>query len=419
MDLSFSPDVDARICYLIVLVCALIAAYRQVDRRLETFPGSWTETPTWLLYASYALVPMGLFWLLDRTGAINDTSAVAAALVGVGYERILSGKGPTSVPATLAGFWTPFVAFADSITARVSKRIAERIFRFDRRLIDEVAAEAQRFDALMSLARSLARDVQALDRKIDEIETKRSTLGDRLTREKQILTLYAEVAQAPRWLELLRDAQVISQATFASYPTDSGVGSRVAVIILPILFVLAFLALSGKLVGPIDREYHLWRLDKVNATAADQWRTREALATSIADPATTAAMSARIAELARGPAMQPGRVDLALQVLIAGAKRARQVPLVAQEIAGALRAPIVDNRTRMHAALLHLAQVQIGINPCAAEAGTALPKALCDWKPNDGDSTVDIEERIDRWTAFWNGHLPPKAAGGTSAGAKP
>jgi hypothetical protein len=419
VDLSFSPDVDARICYLIVLLCALFAAYRQVDRRLATFPGSWTEPPTWLLYGSYALVPVGLFWLLDRTGAVNDTSVVAAVLIGVGYERILSGQGQPTVPAPISGLWTPFIAFADSISARVSRRIADRIFRFDRRLIDEVAADPQRFDALMNLARSLARDVQALDRKIEEIEVKRSTLGDRLTREKQILTRYSEVAQAPRWLELLRDAQVISQATFASYPTDSGVGSRVAVIILPVLFVLAFLALSGKLVGPIDQEYQLWRLDKVSATAADQWRTREALATYVADPATTAGMSARIAELARGPAMQPGRVDLALQVLIAGAKRARQVPLVAQEIAGALRAPIVDNRTRMHAALVHLAQVQLGANPCAAEAGTPLPKMLCDWKPTDGDSTVDVEERIDRWTAFWNGYLPPRAASGVGAGAKP
>jgi len=419
MDLSFSPDVDARICYLIVLVCALLAAYRQVDRRLETFPGSWTESPTWLLYASYALVPVGLFWLLDRTGAINDTSAVAAALVGVGYERILSGKGSPRVPGPLAGFWAPFVTFADSVTARVSRRIAERIFRFDRRLIDEVAADPQRSDALKGLARSLARDVQALDRKIEEIEAKRSTLGDRLTREKQILTLYAEVAQAPRWLELLRDAQVISGATFASYPTDGGVGSRVAVIVLPVAFVLAFLALSGKLIGPIDREYHLWRLDKVNATATDQWRTREALAAYVADPATTAAVSARVAELARGPAMQPGRVDLALQVLISGAKRARQVPLVAQEIAGALRAPVVDNRTRMHAALLHLAQVQIGATPCPAEGAAALTKDLCEWKPTDGDSTVDIEERIDRWTAFWVRSLPPPPGGSAGAGTKP
>ena len=409
MDLSFSPDVDARICYLLVLLCALIAAYRQVDRRLATFPGSWTESPTWLLYGIYALVPVGLFWLLDRTGAINDTSVVAALLVGVGYERMLSGQGEVGVPASFAGLWKPFVAFADSISARVSKRIADRIFRFDRRLIDEVVADPKRFEALKNLARSLSRDVQGLDRKLEEIGASQATLGDRLTLEKQILALYSEVTQAPRWLELLRDAQVIGAATFKAYPTDSGVGSRVAEIALPVVCVLVFLVLSGKLAGPIDREYHLWRLDKVNATATDQWRTREALTAYVADPRTTALLAARITELARGPAMQPGRVDLVLQVLIAGAKQARQVPLVAAEIVGTLRAPVVDNRTRMHAALLHLAQVQLGAAPCPGDGPAPLAKELCTWKPTDGDSTVDIEERVDRWTAFWNPYLTKPA----------
>jgi hypothetical protein len=406
VDLSFSPDVDARICYLLVLLCALIAAYRQVDRRLATFPGSWTETPTWLLYGIYVLVPLGLFWLLDRTGAINDTSVVAALLVGVGYERILSGQGELGVPASLSGLWKPFAAFADSISARVSKRIADRIFRFDRRLTDEVAADPQRFEALKNLARSLSRDVQSLDRRLEEIGASHASLGDRLTLERQILALYSEVTQAPRWLELLRDGQVISAATFNSYPTDRGVGPRAAEIALPVLCVLVFLALSGKLVGPIDREYHLWRLDKVNATATDQWRTREALTAYVADPRTTASLAARITELMRGPAMQPGRVDLVLQVLIAGAKQARQVPLVAAEIVGALRAPVVDNRTRMQAALLHLAQVELGTAPCPSEGPPLLAKELCTWKPTEGDSTVDIEGRIDRWTAFWDQYLP-------------
>jgi hypothetical protein len=419
MDLSFSPDVDARVCYLLILLCALIAAYRQVDRRLATFPGSWTETPTWLLYVIYVLAPLCLFWLLDRTGAINDTSVVAALLVGVGYERILSGQGEVGVPAAFAGFWKPFADFADSISARVSKRIADRIFRFDRRLIDEVAADPKRFEALKVLARSLSRDVQALDRKLEEIRASNATLGERLTLEKQILALYAEVTQAPRWLELLREGQVTGDATFKSYPTDSGVGSRAAEIALPLACVLVFLALSGKLTDSLDREYHLWRLDKVNATATDQWRTREALTAYVADPRTTAPLAVRITELARGPAMQPGRMDLVLQVLIAGAKQARQVPLVAAEIVGSLRAPVVENRTRMHAALLHLAQIQLRAAPCPDEGTAPLPKELCSWKPTDGDSTVDIEVQVDRWTTFWSPYIPKPAAAELRPDTKP
>lgn len=414
MDLSFSPDVDARFCYLIVLLCALFAAYRQVDRRLATYPGSWTESPTWLLYTSYVFVPLGLFWLLDRTGAINDTSVVAAVFVGVGYERILSGQGEPRLPAAVAGFWTPFAAFADSISARVSKRIADRVFRFDRRLMDDTAADPSRFDALRQLARSLTRNLGFLDKKIEEIETIRPVLGDRLTQEKQALEFYAEVTQAPRWLELLREAKAISDATYKSYPSDSGVWSRVAEIVLPLLFILAFLASSNL----VDREYHLWRLGKANATVSDQWRTREALTAYVADPATILTMSARIARLARGPAMQPGRIELALQVLIAGAKRAKHVPLVAREIVSALRAPVVDNRTRLHSALLYLAQVQTGADPCLTTASVTLPKQLCEWKPTDGDSIVDIEDRVDRWTAFWAKYLPPSPPSDAAPDAK-
>lgn len=226
MDLSFSPDVDARICYLIVLLCALVAAYRQVDRRL----------------------------------------------------------------------------------------------------MEDIAADRSRFDALMQLARSLTRNLASLDKKITDLEA--------------------------------------------------------------------------------------------NATVTDQWRTREALTAYVADPATTLTMSARIARLARGPAMQPGRIEVALQVLIAGAKRAKQVPLVAREIVGALRAPVVDNRTRQHSALLYLAQVQTGADPCLTTAPATLPKELCEWKPTDGDSIVDIEDRIDRWTAFWAKYLPPSPPGDAAPAAQ-
>ena len=397
MDLSFSPDIDARICYLIVLLCASFAAYRQVDRRLTTYPGSWKVWPTWLLYLSYVAVPIGLFWLLDRTGAINDTSAVAAAIVGVGYERILSGQGQPGIPTSLAGFWAPFSSFADAISARVSKRIAERLFAFDRRVMAEMA-DAARFDALRQLARSLSRNLPALDTKIAEIEANRPALGDRLTQEKQAFEFYTEVAQAPGWLQLLREAQAISDATFQSYPTDSGAAARAAEIALPTALIV-FAILSSVVV---DSQYRLWRLTKANATLTDQWRTREALDAYFTDtdqPATLA-MTRRIVRLLRSPDLSARQVDLAIQVLLSGSKRAKQVGNVGREVVESLRAPVVDNRTRLHSALLYLAHLQTGGDPCKAPA--ALPAALCEWKPTDGDSIVILEDRIDRWTAFWS-----------------
>jgi len=357
---------------------------------------------------------MGLFWLLDRTGAINDTSFVAAVFVGVGYERILSGQGDPKVPAVIAGFWTPFSSFADSISARVSKRIADRIFRFDRLLIARIAESGETVDVFKNLARSLARDVGSLDKKISEIQANRSVLGETLTQEKQVLVYYSEVTQAPRWLDLLREAKLIDDKTFKSYPSDSGIWSRFVEIGLPIVIVLLFLG-TNKLV---DREYHLWRLVKANATVTDQWRMREALTAYVADPETTLSISARIGRLARGPIMQPGRLEIALQVLVAGSKRANNVPHVACEIAGALRTPAVDNRTRLQSALMYLAQFQTGTDPCLTTSSAALPNKLCEWKPTDGDSIVDIEDRIDRWMGFWAKYIPPSPTGDAAPKAK-
>ncbi|MGZ8366102.1 MAG: hypothetical protein ACXW34_02405 [Nitrospira sp.] len=327
---------------------------------------------------------------------------MAAVFVGVGYERILSGQGEPKIPSVITGFWTPFSSFADSISVRVTKRIADRTSRFDRLLIAKIAESRETVDAFKNLARSLTRDVGSLDKKISDIQANHSVLGDTLAQEKQVLVYYAEVNQAPRWLDLLRDAKLIDDETFKSFPSDSGIWSRFVVISLPVLLVLIFFA-SNKLV---DQKYYLWRLAKSNATVTDQWRTREALTGYVTDPETTLTISARIGRLARGPIMQPDRLEIALQVLIAGAKRANNVPQVAWNIVGALRTPAVDNRTRLQSALMYLAQYQTGADPCLDTSSATLPKQLCEWKPTDGDSIVDIEDRIDRWIAFWTRYFP-------------
>ena len=84
MDLSVSPDLDARWCYLIVLLCGLISARSQLYKRFVDFKvsGAWLVPSTWLVFAIYLAIPIALFWLMDRMNALNDTSLFAALLVG-------------------------------------------------------------------------------------------------------------------------------------------------------------------------------------------------------------------------------------------------------------------------------------------------------------------------------------------------
>ena len=88
MDLSVSPDLDARWCYLIVLLCGLISARAQLYKRFVDFKvsGAWLVPSTWLVFAIYLAIPIALFWLMDRMNALNDTSLFAALLVVICFQ---------------------------------------------------------------------------------------------------------------------------------------------------------------------------------------------------------------------------------------------------------------------------------------------------------------------------------------------
>ncbi len=90
MDLAISPDLSALCCYTIVAIVGAWVAGRQIAGRLSGIPGLWLEWRTYLLFMLYTAVPLAMFWLLDRGGAIADTSVFAAVLVGLGYQQIIS-----------------------------------------------------------------------------------------------------------------------------------------------------------------------------------------------------------------------------------------------------------------------------------------------------------------------------------------
>ena len=93
MDLSVSPDWDTRLCYLVVLLCGLVSARIQLYKRFveAKISGAWLVPNTWLVFGIYVFIPIALFWLMDRTSALTDTSLFAALLIGLAYPAILAG----------------------------------------------------------------------------------------------------------------------------------------------------------------------------------------------------------------------------------------------------------------------------------------------------------------------------------------
>jgi hypothetical protein len=86
-----SPDVPALYCYLIVVLVGFFVALGYVNDRLKDYPDHWAFLSTWLLFPAYWAVPAVLFWLLDDTGAVQDTTLFAALVVAFGYRQLFTG----------------------------------------------------------------------------------------------------------------------------------------------------------------------------------------------------------------------------------------------------------------------------------------------------------------------------------------
>lgn len=197
MDLNVSPDLDAYYCYGIVLLLGAWTGARQISVRLGGIRGIWLAPRTWLLFLAYLGVPVGLFWLLDRAGAINDTSFFAAVLVGVGYERIITGGSETiQAPGQASRFWTPFLAYADRVAALVREQIARRRSRLDERLIAAISDDPKRYQALEVLATSRSPDIQALRADLEKIGQSASNVGEADLRERKARLLYGTLVVA-------------------------------------------------------------------------------------------------------------------------------------------------------------------------------------------------------------------------------
>src|SRR5216684_8148471 len=146
MDMNVSPDLEAFCCYGLVLLLGLAVAWSQVSRRLGKLPGQWIMVNTWLLFFAYTFVPVLLFWALDRTNAVHDTSLFAAILVGFGYQQILSGSIASIQPAgDISKIWQPFAVWADSIANRIGNRIIVNDTRFDEKLLQTVRQDPAKF----------------------------------------------------------------------------------------------------------------------------------------------------------------------------------------------------------------------------------------------------------------------------------
>jgi hypothetical protein len=398
MDLSVSPDIEAFWSYLIVLLLGLFVAYRQVTSRLEGFKDIWLVGDTWILFFAYVAIPLGLFWLLDRTDAVKDSSLFAALLVGIGYERILAGtNGTLAAPQGLGSYWSPFVAYANRVAEKIRDAARRADRRLQKRLLANILADPARYEALEELAKSLTPNVAALDQELAAVDAD-AHLGPGAKRERKAGILYEEVRAADDFLYELRAKSLVTRGWYAWHAHQ--LGSKLSALLVGLVLAGAVLYVRHQASVPqLDVDYALWRMEKPNASSSDLFRAERRLMQRLHDiDAAIAAYAFRgLGERLRAPEPVLARIDSLLHVALNSRCAARrsgvELPALLVE---ALTAGNADVRARVQRALVYLSEGQ------RAEP----PADLRDWSPSEGDSVTDLQRRIAQWHDYWRAVSP-------------
>lgn len=392
MDLTVSPDLDAYYCYAVVLALGLIAASGQISNRLANLPGKWIMVNTWLLFFAYTLLPVFLFWFLDRSNAIHDTSLFAAVLIGLGYQQILAGDlTGIRLGGDVSKFWQPFSAWADHAADRIRNRIVRNEAFFDEALLNTVQNHPEKAQCLRELAFTHTKDLPHLTAELQNIDQQKAVLGETGALRKTVEALYEDLklSENDTWPFLLYKSGITSQANYLWYGKE--LRSITAAVAVAVLLITIAGVLGWKLWTPENRgRYYLWRIEKTNNTDQDRFRAERHLMACLQE---TGKPYPSLTELLRFDGVPVKVAENVLTLIVESRELAPRhdvdLPML---LSDSLHTSNPDIRARVHAVLMYLAEER------KAEVGT-----LKDWKPSAKDSGTDIDGMIKQWKQIrWN-----------------
>jgi len=390
MDLSVSPDLNALFCYAVVVVLGLITAGGQISTRLVNLPSKWIMVNAWLLFFAFSFLPVVLFWLLDRTGAIHDTSLFAAVLIGAGYQQVLSGNLASIRPSgDISKFWQPFTAWADHVADRIRNRVARNDALFIERFFSDVMKTQDKQKSLNHLAFAHSTNVPELQKALENVEHQADVLGADGMLEKKMRVLYDDLTRsAPQtWQFLLYEGKVISRWSYYWYEKEWR-SKAAATVVAAVLILGAALGLNRLWTSENLGRYYVWRLAKANATDVDHFRARQELVKYLAK---TDAPYRDLTNLLRFSGLPIKTAESILSLLIetrdSTAAQKANLPFL---LAEALRTDNPDVRARIHDVLKY----------CSDERKLEIG-SLRDWKPSAKDTSTDIDARVKQWKKVW------------------
>jgi hypothetical protein len=404
-----SPDVPAFVCYALIILFGIVVAVGTINRLLDGYPDHWAFASTWGLFAAHAALPVLLFWFLDYTAAIHDTSIIAAILVALGYRQIFTGRMQgVTLPGQVAGFWQPFEAWVAAVADRIGTKQKLYLDRFDEKVRSLIFASPKRMALLKTLVLSISQDVPALQVALGAIPNTGNPEADG---RRQLDTLWRDLRSSrPRdygWLLHKRDIVQLWRYWMWLGNGRAKLISAASIAVAIVVLVGLSTWMSGAEDGIARRQavllrYHQWRFLKANVTDRDQWRSQEFLAerlhaagTDGADgtaPSVEALLSPLVKEL-RFSSTSDRQARSILALVVNG----HALPVdgyVVPELIESLRTAAEGVRLQIRTALVAIQR--------ADYPGTAVPEALAKWDPKKDESPGDLDERVRAWRAWWD-----------------
>jgi len=379
-----SPDLPAYLCYLIVFLFGAAVARARVSRVLQAYEDPWAFAGTWLVFFAYLGIPLVLFWFLDYTDALHDTSIFAALVVAVGYQQIFAGgvQG-LAMPGQSSQLWKPFEAWVQKVADRIETLNKRYRDRFDEQVRTFIAADASRITKLEQLVNDRSHDPAALATALAAARTTRQRV-DALWRDLR--------ASDPEQYGLIaKRAGLVSSWLYFRWQ-QKGQGRLITLAV-----ILLFVSAAGVAWSRLDeagtwRTYYKWRLFKPSATDRDRFRTHAYYidllgATDGSAPRILATLTPELAY----SALTTRQADDLLRLVIDCHSVATDKDTL-RLLVHSLRTANPDVRTRVQATMVHLAAASFPERP--------IDDGLKAWAPSKDDSPALVDSRVAAWSKW-------------------
>jgi len=397
-----SPDIPAYVSYLIVLVLSLLVARSQVNRVLSDLPQRWGFLSTWSIFWAHTAIPVVLFWFLDYTNALRDTSLFAALIVAFGYRQIfVGGVDSIRLPGQTQRLWQPFELWVNRVVARITLRSKQHLDRFSERVKSYLAGDTARLQQLMITAFLYTTARASLEQALAALSAEQPPAGmsqavfDPIQNRKRVGVLLDDlkVSTGSNYGYLLYRQRVIPGGRYLLWFGNARSQLIAWGVTITVGLLLAGGCYTAYRSATLKSTYYQWRFTKTNNSDYDRFRSSNYLAI----------YAQTDAQKALGPVIEKLRykgcpVSMAESILrlVEDVHRPGLDPGLIPGLMDAMRTENYEVRLAVHTTLADIIRKDY---PKQAEA---LKDELA-WVPAKEDSPELVDLHLQAWLTWWAG----------------